>query len=114
MPQTRLQVGDITVTAISDGILKTGLDVIRPIEPDECARLAGCAFDAPIWLPVNVFLIEIGGRKLISDGGSGTNMPTNAWRVAAEFAGGWHFARIDQCGPADTRPSRPCVRPGRW
>ena len=74
MPQTRLQVGDITVTAISDGILKTGLDVIRGIEPDECARLAGCAFDAPIWLPVNVFLIEIGGRKLISDGGSGTNM----------------------------------------
>jgi len=74
MAQTKIQVGDMTVTAVSDGILKTGLDVILGLEPDECARLAGCAIDVPIWLPVNAFVIDVAGRKLLSDAGSGPNM----------------------------------------
>lgn len=74
MPQTRIHVGEITVTAVSDGTLKTGLDVILGLEPGECAQLAGCAYDAPIWLPVNAFLIEMAGRKLLTDAGSGPDM----------------------------------------
>jgi glyoxylase-like metal-dependent hydrolase (beta-lactamase superfamily II) len=74
MSQDRFRVGEITVTAVSDGILKSSLDVIVGLTPDECARLAGCAFDAPIWLPVNAFLIDFPGRRVLVDAGSGTNM----------------------------------------
>ena len=74
MPQTKIQVGDITVTAVSDGILQTALDCIVGLAPEECARLAGSAYDAPIFLPVNAFLIERGDRKLLIDAGAGTAM----------------------------------------
>jgi glyoxylase-like metal-dependent hydrolase (beta-lactamase superfamily II) len=74
MPQASIKVGDITVTAVSDGTLKTGLDVIVNLAPEECARLAACAYDAAIHLPVNAFLLDLGGRKLLVDAGSGTAM----------------------------------------
>jgi len=74
MTQATIQIGKITVTSVSDGVLKTGLDVILGLSPEECSRLAGCAYDAAIWLPVNSFLLDIGGRKILVDAGSGTNM----------------------------------------
>ncbi|MPZ58409.1 MAG: MBL fold metallo-hydrolase [Rhizobiales bacterium] len=74
MSQASIRVGKITVTAVSDGILKTGLDVILGLTPEECARLAGCAYDAPIYLPVNSFLIDLAGKHVLVDAGSGSNM----------------------------------------
>jgi glyoxylase-like metal-dependent hydrolase (beta-lactamase superfamily II) len=74
MTQPSTRVGEITVTSVSDGMLKTGLNVILGLTPEECARLAGCAYDAEIWLPVNSFLVESGGRRILVDAGSGTNM----------------------------------------
>ena len=74
MPQARIRIGEITVTAVSDGILKTGLDCIISLAPDECARLAGSAYDAPIYLPVNTFLIDLAGRKVLVDAGAGNTM----------------------------------------
>jgi glyoxylase-like metal-dependent hydrolase (beta-lactamase superfamily II) len=64
----------MTVTSVSDGNLKTGLDVILGLTPEECSRLAGCAYDAAIWLPVNSFLLDVGGRTILIDAGSGANM----------------------------------------
>jgi glyoxylase-like metal-dependent hydrolase (beta-lactamase superfamily II) len=74
MPQASIKVGDITVAAVSDGMLKTGLDVIVNLAPEECARLARGAYDAPIHLPVNAFLLDLSGRKVLVDAGSGTAM----------------------------------------
>ena len=74
MTGSSLRVGAMTVTSVSDGNLKTGLDVILGLSPDECSRLAGCAYDAAIWLPVNSFLLDMGGRKILIDAGSGANM----------------------------------------
>jgi glyoxylase-like metal-dependent hydrolase (beta-lactamase superfamily II) len=74
MSQATVQVGEIAVTWVSDGMLKTGLDVILGLSPEECARLAGCAYDAAIWLPVNSFLLDMDGRQILIDAGSGTNM----------------------------------------
>jgi glyoxylase-like metal-dependent hydrolase (beta-lactamase superfamily II) len=81
MSYTNLQVGDIKVTAISDGDLKTGLDVVLRLSPDECTQLAGCAIDAPIWLPVNAFLIEAGGKRILVDTGAGNSMQPTLGRL---------------------------------
>jgi len=81
MTQTSTQIGSFKVTAISDGDLKTGLDVVLGLLPDECTRLAGCAFDAPIWLPVNAFLIEAGGKRILVDTGAGNSMQPTLGRI---------------------------------
>ena len=76
-----LTVGDTTVTAVSDGNLKTGLDCVLGLSQEECATLAGCAYDAPIWLPVNSFLVDLAGRKVLVDAGSGPNMQPTLGRL---------------------------------
>ena len=81
MSQAAIQVGAMTITSVSDGILKIGLDVILGLAPKECSRLAGCAYDAAIWLPVNTFPIESGGQKLLIDASSGTNMQPTLGRL---------------------------------
>jgi len=81
MAQTSIRVGEATVTALSDGDLKSSLDVIVGLSRDECARLAGCAFDTPIWLPVNAFLIDLPGRRVLVDAGSGPNMQPTLGRL---------------------------------
>ena len=74
MTQASLRVGEMTVTAVSDGILKTALDVVLGVSRETCERLAKCAFDDPIYLHVNSFLIEHAGRKLLVDTGAGNSM----------------------------------------
>jgi len=74
MAQATIRVGEVTVTAVSDGILKSSLDCILGLAPDECARLAGCAYDAPVWLPVYAYLFDLPGRRILVDAGSGTKM----------------------------------------
>jgi glyoxylase-like metal-dependent hydrolase (beta-lactamase superfamily II) len=85
MAQSRIKVGDVTVTAVSDGSLKSSLDVIVGLSPDECARLAGCAYDAPVWLPVNAFLVDFPGRRVLVDAGSGTNMQPTLGELPAKL-----------------------------
>jgi len=81
MAGTDMQVGSFKVTAISDGDLKTGLNVVLGLAPDECTQLAGCAIDAPIWLPVNAFLIEAGGKRILVDTGAGNSMQPTLGRI---------------------------------
>jgi glyoxylase-like metal-dependent hydrolase (beta-lactamase superfamily II) len=82
MTPTKTQVGGIAITAVSDGILKTGLDVVLGLDREECERLAGTAFDAPIYLHVNSFLIEFDDRRILVDTGAGTSMQPTLGRLA--------------------------------
>jgi glyoxylase-like metal-dependent hydrolase (beta-lactamase superfamily II) len=85
MTQSSIRIGAVTVTAVSDGVLKSSLDVIVGLSPDECARLAGCAFDTPVWLPVNAFLIDFPGRRVLVDAGSGTKMQPKLGELPASL-----------------------------
>jgi glyoxylase-like metal-dependent hydrolase (beta-lactamase superfamily II) len=85
MPQTSIRIGEITVTAVSDGVLKSSLDVIVGLAPEECARLAGCAYDAPVWLPVFAYVFDLPGRRVLVDAGSGTNMQPTLGELPANL-----------------------------
>ena len=68
------QIGDITVTVISDGFLMGGLDVLSNIAEDQAQRMISDAFgpDQGRKTSVNTFLIHTGGKLALVDTGCGT------------------------------------------
>ncbi|HTK14272.1 MAG TPA: MBL fold metallo-hydrolase [Xanthobacteraceae bacterium] len=67
-------VGDVTVTAVSDGVLNSGHDVILGIDKAESERLTGVPYGQTLPLDVNCFLIRHDGRLILSDVGAGHAM----------------------------------------
>ena len=65
------QVGEFTVTAISDGVLYSNHDVILGVDKAESARLTGIHYGQPVPLDVNSFLIRHRGKLILSDAGTG-------------------------------------------
>ena len=65
------QVGEFTVTAVSDGVLYSNHDVILGIDKEDSARLTGVPYGQPVPLDVNAFLIRHRGKLILSDAGSG-------------------------------------------
>jgi glyoxylase-like metal-dependent hydrolase (beta-lactamase superfamily II) len=65
------QVGEFTVTAISDGVLYSNHDVILGVDKAESARLTGIPYGQPVPLDVNSFLIRHRGKLILSDAGTG-------------------------------------------
>jgi glyoxylase-like metal-dependent hydrolase (beta-lactamase superfamily II) len=68
------QVGEFTVTAVSDGVLDSNHDVILGIGKDESARLTGVPYGQPLPLDVNSFLIRHNGKLILSDAGTGQGL----------------------------------------
>jgi glyoxylase-like metal-dependent hydrolase (beta-lactamase superfamily II) len=73
MNQTK-KIGDITVTAVNDGMLNTTHDVILGLDPAESARLTGVPAGMPIPLDVNCFLVRLKDRLVLIDTGAGSQM----------------------------------------
>ena len=67
------KVGDIELTALSDGRLATSLDVILGMDRAEAARLAGMTGDN-LHIAVNAFLLKLAGKWALIDVGAGDSM----------------------------------------
>jgi glyoxylase-like metal-dependent hydrolase (beta-lactamase superfamily II) len=74
MSAPRKQIGDITVIALSDGLLAAPLDVVLGVERAEIERLAGRKPGEPLPIAVNAFLLERAGKLALVDTGSGNSM----------------------------------------
>ena len=68
---TMKQVGEFTVTAVSDGVLYSNHDVVLGIDKEDSARLTGVPYGQPLPLDVNSFLIRHRGKLILSDAGTG-------------------------------------------
>ena len=68
------KIGDIAVTAVSDGVLSTSLDVVIGLERAEAERLAGKKAGEPVEIAVNAFLLELDGVRALIDTGAGNTM----------------------------------------
>jgi hypothetical protein len=55
----RKKIGDIEVTALSDGVLATSIDVVLGMDRAELRRLAGNTDG--VHIAVNAFLLKLGG-----------------------------------------------------
>jgi glyoxylase-like metal-dependent hydrolase (beta-lactamase superfamily II) len=71
----RRRIGDIVVTAISDGYLDGAYEFMRDITPQDAERILKEAFrPAPPRISINCFVIHSAGRVALVETGSGNSM----------------------------------------
>jgi len=90
------RIGDIVVSAISDGFLYGSMQVLRNISPEEATGILAASFRPARRTSVNAFLIYSAGRLALVDTGSGTYLLPTAGKVLANIkAAGVDPASID-------------------
>src|SRR5271168_1854686 len=82
----RRGIGDIVVTAISDGFLDGNLEVMRNVDLDKAHQILRDAFRPARRTSVNTFLIHSKGRVAIIDTGSGNYLQPTAGFVQRNLA----------------------------
>lgn len=75
------RVGDIVVTAVSDGFLDGGLDVLRNIPQEEARQILADNFRPARRTQVNAFLIYSAGRLALVETGSGNYLLPTAGKL---------------------------------
>jgi len=80
------KIGDIVVTAISDGYLDGNLEVMRNVDVEKAHQLLREAFRPARRTSVNTFLIHSKGRMAIVDTGSGNYLQPTAGLVQHSLA----------------------------
>jgi glyoxylase-like metal-dependent hydrolase (beta-lactamase superfamily II) len=79
------RVGDIVVTAISDGFLDGTLEVLRNISLDEARQILTDSFRPARRTAVNAFLVYSAGRLALIETGSGNYLLPTAGKVMANI-----------------------------
>ncbi len=74
MTQPSMRVGNVEVEGLSDGILKTSLDLVIGMDRAEADRLVGGTENGSLYIPVNNFLIRRDGKIILIDAGAGNTM----------------------------------------
>ena len=81
------RVGEIVVTALSDGYLVGSLSVLRHITEAEAAAMITAAFrPVPRQTSVNCFLIRTGSRTVLVDTGCGATMQPSTGQLLGNLA----------------------------
>jgi len=80
------RVGDIMVTALSDGTLARTPEMLRDIAAGDVERLFAEAFRPAIIVSVNAFLIRRAGRLALVETGSGNYLGTTAGHLPESLA----------------------------
>lgn len=66
------QVGDLTITAVSDGYLAGGLDLLSNIDPADASRMQeNAGIKDYTSIHINCYLVHGGGRTILIDAGAG-------------------------------------------
>lgn len=83
----RKRIGDVVVTALSDGHLDADVGVLQGIARPEIDRILHKSFrPSPPRLSVNAFLVEAKGRTALIEAGSGHTMGPSLGRLLASMA----------------------------
>jgi glyoxylase-like metal-dependent hydrolase (beta-lactamase superfamily II) len=91
------RLGDITVTALSDGFLVGALDVLRNITPDDAAAMLVAAFrPVPRVTSVNCYAVHSAGRLALIETGCGNTMQASAGKLLENMdAAGLDPAKVE-------------------
>jgi hypothetical protein len=92
------RIGDIVVTAISDGYLNGSMEVLRGISVEDGTRMLAEVFRPARRTSVNTFAVFSAGRVALIDTGSGTHMgETVGWQQRNLHAAGSIRRRSTPC-----------------
>lgn len=69
-----IKLGDYTITAFSDGVFQTTIDVTVNVDKNLTQEISGKSLTDPVYLAVNAFLVEGRGTRALVDAGSGDTM----------------------------------------
>ena len=90
------RVGDIVVTALSDGFFITEREMTRNLAREELAQALAASFRDTVIFSVNAFLIRAGGRTALLETGSGNYLgPTLGHLIGNVQAAGVMPAEVD-------------------
>jgi glyoxylase-like metal-dependent hydrolase (beta-lactamase superfamily II) len=81
-----VRIGDIVVTALSDGHVERTPEMLRDITIEDAERLLADAFRPGIVISVNAFLIYSAGRLALVDTGSGNYLGPTAGKLLQNLA----------------------------
>lgn len=90
------QIGDLTITAVSDGYLHASFDSLANIDPADAARMqenAGITDHTSIH--INCYLVRSGGRTILIDAGAGRFKQWGGRLTANLLLAGIHPSQID-------------------
>jgi glyoxylase-like metal-dependent hydrolase (beta-lactamase superfamily II) len=83
----RRRIGDIVVTAISDGYLDGAYEFMRDITPQDAERILKDAYrPAPPRISINCFVIHSAGRVALIETGSGNSMGATLGKMPQNLA----------------------------
>ena len=85
MPLPSMRVGDVEVQGVSDGILKTSLNLVIGMERAVADRLVGGTEDGSLFIPVNNFVIRRPGKVIMIDAGAGNTMQPTLGKLPANL-----------------------------
>jgi glyoxylase-like metal-dependent hydrolase (beta-lactamase superfamily II) len=89
-------IGAVELVPLSDGALKTSLDYVVGMRRDQARALIGGEPDAPVFIPVNNFLLRLNGKLVLIDAGAGHAMQPTLGRLPQQLrAAGAEPAEID-------------------
>jgi glyoxylase-like metal-dependent hydrolase (beta-lactamase superfamily II) len=74
MPLPGMRVGNVAVEGLSDGILKTSLDLVVGMDRAQADSLVGGTQNGSLYIPVNNFLIRRDAKTILIDAGAGNTM----------------------------------------
>jgi glyoxylase-like metal-dependent hydrolase (beta-lactamase superfamily II) len=80
-----LRIGDLAIKGISDGVLKTSLEVVIGMDMATSKALVGGADDGSLFIPVNNFLFERDGGIVLVDAGAGNTMQPTLGKLPANL-----------------------------
>lgn len=74
MSGSSIRIGDYSVTAFSDGLFQTTIDVTVGVDKQMTQEISGKTLTDPVYLSVNAFLIEGNGVRALVDAGTSETM----------------------------------------
>lgn len=81
----RIRVGDVLVTALSDGYVKGGEVILRNVDLDAAKAVLHATHRYPAVVEINTFVVQHSGRTMIVDTGAGGYMGRNAGCLASNL-----------------------------
>jgi glyoxylase-like metal-dependent hydrolase (beta-lactamase superfamily II) len=85
-PVYHRRIGDVVVTALSDGTLERSLELLRSVTVEEAQQLLAEAFRPGVLISVNAFVIRSRGRTILIETGSGNYLGDSAGHLLRNLA----------------------------